>query len=81
MLDYVDKKGKIRKRYPLDQVMTPLERLVSVEKALAFLKPGVTLDALHTQACRMSDNEAAARLNEARRRLFLSIQKRSRPAA
>ena len=27
------------------------------------------------------DNEAAVRLNEARRRLFLSIQKRSRPAA
>lgn len=80
-VDYADKKGKIRKRYPLDKVMTPLEKLACVEKASKFLKPGVRLDALHTQACSMSDNEAAARLNEARRRLFLSIQKRSRPAA
>jgi len=73
-VDYVYKKGKIGKRYPLDKVMTALESLVCVEKASQFLKPGVTLGALHTQTCSMSDNEAAARLNEARRRLFLSIQ-------
>jgi len=79
--DVVDKKGKIRKRYPLDRVMTPLEKLASLATAADFLKPGVTLGALQAQARRTSDNEAATRLNEARRRLFLSIQKRSRTAA
>jgi len=79
--DVVDKKGKVRKRYPLDRVMTPLEKLASLETATDFLKPGVTLGALLALASGTSDNEAAARLNEARRRLFLSIQKRSRRAA
>jgi len=41
----------------------------------------VTLDALREKARAMSDNEAAARLNEARNRLFQSISKRSRKAA
>ncbi len=79
--DYLDKKGKIRKRYPLDLVMTPLERLVSLPNATGFLKPGVTLDALREEARSMSDNEAAERLNKARNKLFLSIQNRSRHVA
>jgi transposase InsO family protein len=79
--DIVDKKGKIRKRYPLDRVMTPLEKLASLDTAVDFLKPGVTLDGLQVQARELSDNEAASLLNEARQRLFLSIHKRSRSAA
>jgi transposase InsO family protein len=79
--EIIDKKGKIRKRYPLDRVMTPLEKLAALPDAASFLKSGVTLDALRAEAKTLSDNEAAARLNEARNRLFLSIQKRSRRAA
>ncbi|MDP2809433.1 MAG: hypothetical protein Q8O34_04725 [Rhodocyclaceae bacterium] len=79
--EVVDKKGKVRKRYPLHLVMTPLEKLASLATASDFLKPGVTLDALRAEARELSDNEAALRLNEARRRLFLSIHKRSRSAA
>ncbi|HNC81377.1 MAG TPA: hypothetical protein PLP92_17745 [Rhodocyclaceae bacterium] len=79
--EVADKKGKIHKRYPLDRVMTPLEKLLSLPSADTFLKPGVTLDALKTQARAVSDNEAAQRLNEARQRLFLSLHKRSRTAA
>ena len=79
--DYLDKRGKIRKRYPLKAVMTPLEKLALLPDAETFLKPGVTLDALRENARAMSDNEAAARLNEARNRLFQSISKRSRNAA
>jgi len=79
--EVVDKKGKIRKRYPLHLVMTPLEKLASLATAAEFLKPGVTLDVLRAEARELSDNEAALRLNEARRRLFLSIHKRSRSAA
>lgn len=79
--DYLDKKGKTRKRYPLKAVMTPLEKLASLPFASTFLKPGVTIDALRENARAMSDNEAAERLNEARNRLFQSINKRSRNAA
>lgn len=79
--DYLDKKGKTRKRYPLKAVMTPLEKLASLPKVERFLKPGVTLDALREKARAMSDNEAAARLNQARSQLFQSINKRSRKAA
>jgi transposase InsO family protein len=78
---YQDAKGKIRKRYPLDQVMTPLEKLSSLPDAGSFLKPGVSLDALREKARALSDNEVAARLNEARHHLFLSIQHRSRRTA
>jgi hypothetical protein len=46
-----------------------------------FLRRGVSLESLHGQAASMSDNEAAARLNEARSQIFVLILKRSRNAA
>jgi len=79
--EYLDPKGKTRKRYPLKAVMTPLEKLASLPKPETFLKPGVTLDALREKGRALSDNEAATRLNEARTRLFQFINKRSRNAA
>ncbi|MGH7480173.1 MAG: integrase [Candidatus Methylomirabilales bacterium] len=79
--EVADKKGKIRKCYPLDKVMTPLEKLASLPTVAEFIKPGVTLDALQAQARELSDNEAATRMNDARRCLFLSIHKRSQSAA
>jgi len=79
--EITDHKGKIRKRYPQRLVMTPFEKLATLERCQQFLRPGVTLQSLRREAASMSDNEAATRLNEARSRLFLSIQKRSRNAA
>ena len=79
--EITDKKGKIRKRYPQRLVMTPFEKLVTLERCQQFLRPGVTLPSFRREAASMSDNEAATRLNEARSRLFLSIHKRSRNAA
>ena len=76
-----DHKGKIRKRYPQRLVMTPFEKLTTLDTAPQFLRPGLTLESLRQQAASISDNEAAARLNEARNRLFLSIHKRSSNAA
>jgi transposase InsO family protein len=77
----VDTKGKVRKRYPQRLVMTPFEKLASLPKPSRFLKSGITLNSLRTQAVKMSDNEAAARLAAARRKLFQSIEGRSRNAA
>lgn len=82
--EITDNKGKIRKRYP-QRLATighnPLEKLATLAKVQRFLRRGVAFESLRRQAASMSDNEAAARLNEARSRLFLSIHKRSRNAA
>lgn len=76
-----DEKGKIRKRYRLKDMMTPYEKLKSLPEASGFLKPGVTFEHLDQTAAAISDNEAAAKLNEARKKLFQSINRRSKHAA
>ena len=80
-VEEIDAKGKIRKRYPAEQIMTPWDRLRAVPNAQQFLRPGLTLDDLQHQAGQISDNEAAQRLNRARTKLFQSFHRRSRPAA
>jgi hypothetical protein len=77
----LDKKGKTRKRYPLDWVRTPSEKLASLPDAATFLRPDITLDALRKTATALSDNAAAEQMNQARQKLFLSINQRSRKAA
>jgi len=79
--EITDKKGKITKRYPQRLVMTPFEKLAGIAKVETFLKPGITIEALRGKATSISDNEAAAQLNQARQQLFLSIYKRSKSAA
>lgn len=76
-----DAKGKTRKRYRLEHMMTPYEKLKSLPDAGRFLKPGVTFDNLDRIATAVSDNDAAQRLNEAREKLFKSINRRPKNAA
>ncbi|MHB8392214.1 MAG: hypothetical protein ACYDBH_21995, partial [Acidobacteriaceae bacterium] len=76
-----DAKGKTRKRYLLTDMMTPYEKLKSLPNAEAFLKPDMTFEQLDQTAKAMSDNEAAERLNAARKKLFQSLNRRSRQAA
>src|ERR1035437_4302327 len=71
--EITDKKGKTRKRYPLGWVRTPFEKLASLPNAATFLRPRITLDILRTTATAMSDNAAAEQMNQARQKLFLSI--------
>ena len=79
--DTIDATGKVKKRYPQRLVMTPLEKLASLPDPDTFLKPGITLAQLQAEATRLTDNDAAQQLNEARRRLFQSIHHRSKCAA
>ena len=73
-VDEVDAKGRVRKRYPHANVMTPYEKLKSLPNAAACLKPGTSFDQLDAvAAAAMSDNDAARALNQARDRLFASI--------
>lgn len=78
---FTDAKGKQRKRYRFETMMTPYEKFSSLDDAQRFLKPGITMKALQTQAMAMSDNEAAEQLNAAKLRLFQSINRRSKHAA
>jgi transposase InsO family protein len=76
-----DAKGRQRKRYPYKLMMTPYEKLKSLSLAEQFLKPSISFEKLDAQANSMSDNEAAARLNDARAILFKTIFNRSKTAA
>lgn len=78
---FTDAKGRERKRYRFQNMMTPYEKLKSLPNAQGFLKPGITFQALDRLATARTDNEAARRLNEARAKLFQSIHGRSKHAA
>ena len=75
-----DAKGKTRKRYRFEDMTTPYEKLKSLPQANSFLKPGLTFDQLDRLANAVSDSDAAHQLNEARKMLFLSINRRSKQA-
>ncbi len=80
-LDTIDAKGKIKKTYPRNQIQTPWQRLQSIPNYALHLKPGLTPQNLAQQASSMSDNEAAKRVQQSRKLLFLSINRRSNTAA
>ena len=80
-VDHIDAKGKVRKTYPHDQIMTPWERLQRIPQYEAHLKPGISSTALAHQARAMSDNAAALHVQQARKLLFQSINRRSKSAA
>jgi transposase InsO family protein len=79
--EYTDKKGKLRKRYRYQDMMTPYEKFRSLPAAENYLKPGTTFKKLDAIAAECSDNEAAQHLNEARAKLFQSINKSQQSAA
>ena len=76
-----DARGKQRKRYPYGNLMTPYEKFKSLPMATACLKPGMTFEILDAMAEQMSDNEAADRLQLARRELFQTIHGQDRKRA
>ena len=79
--EFTDKKGRIRKRYRYQDMMTPYEKFRSLPEAQNHLKPEITLEKLDAIAAECSDNEAAKRLNEDRAKLFQSINKTQLRAA
>ena len=69
----IDAKGKRRKHYRYQDLMTPYDKLKSLPQAEQSLKPGITFESLDAIATQCSDNEAARRLNQARAELFQLI--------
>lgn len=68
-----DAKGRQRKRYRYEDMMTPYDKFKSLPNAAQYLKPTLTFEKLDAIAHRLSDNAAAQQLNEAKDTLFLTI--------
>ena len=77
----IDRRGKIKKTYPYQKVMTPYEKLKSLSEAQNYLQTGVTLEKLDDIAHEMSDNEFAERMVKARSNLFQHISRHSNRGA
>lgn len=69
----IDSKGKERKRYHYEDMMTPYEKLKSLPNASAYLKTGTSFEELDRQATKINDNDAALAMNNARKKLFRDI--------
>lgn len=77
----IDPKGKIKKRYPQDQIMTPYDKLTSMNLPATALRQDLTFAHLQSQSRIMTDNEAATAMTTASAKLFQSIHRRSHAAA
>jgi hypothetical protein len=64
----IDARGRKRRLYK--QGLTPLEKLLSLDKPEQYLRRGRTLDALKRAAGALSDTNAALRLQRARDAMF-----------
>jgi hypothetical protein len=71
-----DAKGKQRKKYPYDCMMTPYEKLKSLKDAEKYLHQGVCFEIMDKIAYAITDNQSADRLQKARRKLFKTIDER-----
>jgi hypothetical protein len=71
------KPGRIKRVYRPKDAMTPLDKLVSLSDAGAFLREGITLEDLRQRACALTDLEAGEQLNEAHAALFRRVIKRT----
>ena len=69
----IDAKGKQRKHYRYDNMMTPYDKLKSLPNADHYLKPGICFEILDKVAHQISDNQAADRLKKASHKLFKTI--------
>jgi len=68
----IDEKGKQRKTYPYESMMTPYEKLKSMPNSEKYLKARITFEIIDKVAFAMTDNQSADRLQKARQSLFNS---------
>jgi transposase InsO family protein len=71
-----DDKGKQRKKYRYDDMMTPYEKFRSLDRPSQYLKPDITFRNLDAFANEMTDNDAAEHLKSARDHLFKQLHDR-----
>jgi transposase InsO family protein len=68
----IDEKGRKRVRYKRYQ--TPLETLLSLDKAAQYLRQGLSIHALKRIAGALSDTDAARRMQQAKSKLFEKLR-------
>lgn len=73
--DYIDKRGKIRKKY--NQTFVPYERFKSLENAEQYLKSGISFAELDVIAYALSDNQFAEMMQKAKSELQKLIKNAS----
>lgn len=71
-----DKKGKQKKKYDYENLMTPFEKLMALTDLEQHLNDGVTRATLSTYAQLKTDAQAAKALQQAKQGLFSKIFKR-----
>jgi transposase InsO family protein len=71
-----DSKGKDKKTYPYECMMTPYDKLKSIENAINYLKPDITFELLDKVALSQNDDQAAEQLQKERSKLFKTINER-----
>jgi len=71
----IDHRGKVKKIYPYEEVMSPYEKLKSLPEAESYLRPMITFEAPDAIANQMSDNQFAERMVNARSNLFQQISR------
>ncbi|MDD5269052.1 MAG: hypothetical protein PHO08_18340 [Methylococcales bacterium] len=64
-----DSKGKNKKIYPNENMMTPYDKLKSIENAKNYSKPGITFETLDKVALKQTDDQAAEQLQKERSKL------------
>jgi len=69
----IDEKGKERKTYPYENMMTPYDKLKSLEQAQRYLKPEITFDELDKHVMALTDLEAAVAVGKAQKKLFQEV--------
>ncbi len=73
----IDAKGRQRKHYRYEDLMTPYDKLKALPNATQYLKQGITWQYLDRLAGEMSDNEAAGRMNKAKEKLFYNLNQQA----
>lgn len=76
----INGKGRVKKPYPYEAMDTPYGKLRALPNAQAFRKPGITFAQLDAIAGRITDNDAAQRMNETKRQLLKTIFGQGRKA-
>lgn len=76
-VEEVDGKGKVVKKYPLDEYMTPVGKLLSIENMEQYLKEGVSVESLEDKLKETSHYDVSGSVQKARKKLFESINSRS----
>jgi transposase InsO family protein len=71
-----DSKGKDKKTYPYEAMMTPYDKLKSIDNAIQYLKADITFEILDKVALNQTDDQAAEQLQKERSKLFKTINER-----